>query len=127
MRQQRVSQRGENSWLAPAEGIARNHVERGPGLGLVLIVPVRAVPAAAVGDFLRAQPEQEEVLLARLLGHLDGGAVARADGQCPVHHELHVAGAAGFVPGRRDLVGDVGGRDQPLGQRDAVFGEKNNL
>ena len=37
------------------------------GLGLVLVVPAGVVPAAAVGDLLGGQAEQEEVLLAGLL------------------------------------------------------------
>ena len=88
---------------------------------------MRVVPAAAVGHLFRGQAEQEEVLLARFLRHLDRGAVARADGQRAVHHELHVAGAAGFVAGGRDLVGDIAGWDQPLGQRDAVFGQEHHF
>ena len=80
-------------------------------------MPVRVVPAAAAGHLFRGQAEQEEVLLAGFLGHLDGRAVARADGQRAVHHELHVARAAGLVAGGRDLVGDIAGRDQPLGER----------
>ena len=117
VRQQRVAQRREDARLIAAEVVGEDQVQRRARLRLVLVVPVRVVPAAAVGHLLRRQAEQEEVLLARLLGHLDGGAVARADGQRAVHHELHVAGAAGLVAGRRDLVGDVAGGNQPLGER----------
>ena len=87
----------------------------------MLVVPARVVPAPAAGDLLGGQAEQEHVLLAGLLGDLDRGAVAGADGQGPVHHELHVARAAGLVAGGRDLLGDVAGRDQPLGERDGVI------
>ena len=97
--------------------VVEDQVEGLPRLRLVLVVPARVVPAAAAGDLLGGQAEEEEVLLAGLLGHLDRGAVARADRQGAVHHELHVAGAAGLVAGRRDLLRDVAGRDQPLGQR----------
>ena len=38
------------------------------------------------------------------------------------HHELHVAGAAGFEAGGLDLVGNVAGWDQPLGQGHVVIG-----
>src|SRR4029079_12239099 len=95
--------------------------------GVVLVVPIRVVPATAVVDLLRAQSEQEEVLGPRLFGHLNRCAIARADRQRSVHHELHVAGAAGLVTGRRDLVGDVGPRYQALGQGDAVTGSDTDL
>src|SRR2546429_4677958 len=80
------------------------------------VVPPVVIPAAAAGHLLRGQAEEEEVLLPGLLRHLDRGAVARTDGQRAVHHELHVAGAARLVAGGRDLIGDVGGRNQPLGE-----------
>ena len=104
--------------------VGEDQIQRRPRFRLVVIVPVRVVPTAAVGDLFGRQAEQEEVFLARLLGHLDRRAVARADGQGAVHHELHVARAAGLVAGGRDLVGDVAGGDQPLGERDVVLGQK---
>ena len=109
VRQQRVAQRSEDARLVAAEVVGEDQVQRRAGLRLVVVVPVRVVPAAAVGHLLRGQAEQEEVLLARFFGHLDGRAVARAERQRAVHHELHVARAAGLVAGGRDLVGDVAG------------------
>ena len=94
---------------------------------VVLVVPIRAVPAACVAHLVSRQAEQEHVLLAGLFSHFDGGSVTRADGQSAIHHELHVAGAAGFVTGGRDLFGNVARRNQPLGHRDAVVGQKNDL
>src|SRR5215469_17640619 len=94
--------------------IGKDQVQSGPGLWVVLIVPMRVVPSTASGYLLRRQAEQKEILLARLLRHLDGGAVARTDRQGAVHHELHVAGAAGFVAGSRDLVRDIARRNQPF-------------
>ena len=120
--QQRLAQRLEDARLGATEVIREDQVQNGAGLGLVVVVPVRAVPAAIAGHLLRSETEQEEILLARGLGHFDRGAVAGADRQRSVHHELHIAGPARLVAGRRDLVGYVGGRDQPLGQRDAVLG-----
>ena len=127
MRQQRVAQRSEEAGFVAAEMVGEDQVQRGAGLRLVLVMPVRAVPAAAVGDLIGRQAEEEEVLLAGFFGHFDRRAVARADRQRAVHHELHVAGAAGLVTGGRDLVGDVAGRDQLLGERNAVIGEEHNL
>ena len=60
-----------------------DQVECLTGLVLVLVVPAGIVPAPRVGDLLGGQAEQEHVLLAGLLGDLDRGAVAGADGQAP--------------------------------------------
>ena len=108
--------RGEDCRLFRAEMVREDEVEGGAGLRLVLVVPVGVVPALAGLNLLGSEAEEEEVVLARFLSHLDGGAIPGADGQRAVHHELHVAGAAGFVAGGRDLVRDIAGRDQPLGQ-----------
>ena len=124
MRQKRIAQRREDARLVAAEVIGENQVQRRAGLRLVVIVPLRIVPAAAGGHLVRRQAEEEEILLARFLRHLDGRAVARADGQRPVHHELHVARAAGLVARGRDLVGDIAGGDQPLGEGNAVVGQE---
>jgi hypothetical protein len=55
-------QRRKDALLVLAEIVARYQVQGGPGLGVVLVVKIRAVPAAALIDLLRAQSEQEEVL-----------------------------------------------------------------
>src|SRR5262249_8042197 len=102
-------------------------VQGGAGFGLVIIVPAGIVPASAVLNLLGGQPEQEEVLLSGFLSHLDSGAVARADGQSAVHHELHVACATGFVPGGRNLFGQVRRGDQSFGKADIVVGQEEDL
>ena len=109
--QQRVAQGGEDPRLVAAEVVGEDQVQRRAGFRLVIVVPVRVVPTVATGHLFRRETEQEEILLARFLGHLDRGAVARANGERPVHHELHVARAARLVAGRRDLIGDVAGRE----------------
>ncbi len=114
--QQCIAQRSKDPRLVVAEIIGRNQVQCCAGLRLVVVMPMRVVPAATVFDLIRGQAEQEEIVLAGLLGHLDRRAVAGAERQCPVHHEFHVAGAAGFITGSRDLVRDIGGRDQPFSQ-----------
>ena len=67
VRQQRVAQRLEDAGLVAVEVVGEDQIERRARFRLVLIVPVRVVPAAAVRDLLRGQTEQEEVLLAGLL------------------------------------------------------------
>src|ERR1051326_5773723 len=94
-----IDEFSENSGLVAAEMATADQVDRGLGFGLVVVVPMRAVPAAALGDLGGRQAEEEEVLFSRLLGHLDGGAVTGADGERAIHHELHIAGPAGFEAG----------------------------
>ena len=81
---------------------------------IVMIVPLGIVRVAAVGHLFRGQAEQEEVFLAGFFRHFDGRAVAGADGQRTVHHEFHVARAAGFVAGGGNLLGNIAGRDESL-------------
>jgi hypothetical protein len=88
---------------------------------------VRVVPAAAVLHLFGRQAEEEEILLTLLPSHLDGGAVACADRQRTVHHELHVARAAGFVARRRDLLRHVAGGNQLLRQADFILGQEEDL
>ena len=72
-------ERREDTRFIAAEVVGKNQVQCRSGLRLVLVVPARVVPAAAAGDLIGRETEQEEVLLARLLSHLDRGAVPRAD------------------------------------------------
>jgi len=69
------------------------------GLWLVVIVPMRVVPATTAGHLRCSEPEKKKVLLAHLLRHFDGRAIGSTEGQRAVHHESHVASAAGFVAG----------------------------
>ena len=102
-------------------------MERRADLRVVVEVPARVIPAAAPLDLPGGEAEEEEVLLAGRLGHLDGGAVARPQGERAVHHELHVGRATRLVAGGGDLVGDVGRGDEPLGQGDVVLREEEDL
>ena len=92
---------------------------------LMLVMPVRVIPASAAGDLIGGQPEKEEVLFAGCRGHLDRGAVARADRERAIHHELHVARPTGLEAGGGDLFGDIARRNQSLRQADVVFRQKS--
>ena len=81
--QERFAQGSEDSRLVPAEVIGEDQIQRRSRFRLVLIVPPGVIPAAAGGHLFRCEAEQEEILLARFFRHLDGGAVARADGRAP--------------------------------------------
>jgi hypothetical protein len=113
--QERVPNRAKDPRLVAAKMVVKNEIEGFAGLRLIPVVPERIVPAAASGHLLRGQAEQKEIFLPGLFGHLDRGPVAGTDRQSAVYHELHVAGAAGFVAGGGNLLGDVACRDQALG------------
>src|SRR5271157_921892 len=71
IRQQRIKQRGKEPRFVAAEIVGGDQVQCRAGLRLVVVMPVRVVPAAAVGHLIRGQAEQEKVFLAGFFGHLD--------------------------------------------------------
>ena len=101
-------QRREHLGVAAGEGAPGDQPDRGGQFRVAGDVVARAV---ALGEqfayIVHGESEQEEVLGPGLLAHLDVGAVEGADGQGAVHHELHVAGAGGFLARGRDLLGEV--------------------
>jgi hypothetical protein len=50
----RRAQPGEGATLVLTEMIFGDQVQGGPGFGFVVVVPIRAVPATAIGDLSRA-------------------------------------------------------------------------
>ena len=84
-------------------------------------------------DLFDAHSEDEDIFESHLFGHLDVRAVHRADGQSAVdlkfcknvfltlnrnvfpHHEFHVSSSGGLGSRRRDLLGQIRGRDDLLG------------
>src|SRR5262249_40212851 len=127
VRYEHVSEWGEYTWFIWTEVIRENQIQRRPRLWLVIVVPLGLVPAPARRHLIGGQSEQEEVHFSGLVDHLDRRPVTGADGESPVHHEFHVAGPARFVAGRRDLVRDVGRRNEPLSQRYAVVRQEHDL
>ena len=61
------------------------------------------------------------------IADLDVGAVERADGQRAVERQLHVAGAGRLHARGRDLLGEVGGGDDDLGEADVVVRQEHHL
>ena len=87
---------------------------------------VIAAPAQA-GDLVLMQTEEEHIVLTQEIIHLDIGAVERTDGDGPVHHQFHAAGAGSFLAGSRDLLRNLGGRYDRLRRGDAVILDKIDL
>src|SRR5262247_1078084 len=103
-REERIPDRRKHPMLRMAKGIVADHIQGITDLWLMLVVPMRVIPATAGQHFLCRQAEEEEVVLTCFSGHLDGGAITGANGQSPVHHKLHVARTAGLIARRRDLL-----------------------
>ncbi len=104
---------------------ARDEVDRPSQRRVALVVGTRHIALGLQRDHLGlAHPEEEEVVIADEAPDLDVGAVVGADGQRPVEGELHVAGAGGLLAGQGDLLGQVGRRDDLLGEGDVVVGRE---
>ena len=67
--------RRKDAGVTAAEKVDGNEIHGCASLRLIVVVPLRAVPAAAPRHLFGRQPEQEEVPLAGGLGHLDRGAI----------------------------------------------------
>ena len=78
-------------------GLERQHA-------LIRLENLRAVPASLVAYLFCREDEPEKAVLACFLCHLDVGAIARADRQRRVHHELYVACATSHQASRQDLI-----------------------
>ena len=88
-------------------------------VGLVIVGrPIAA--GLQLCDLGLVHAEEEEVVVADEPADLDIGAVIGADGQGAVEGELHVPSAGGLLAGERDLLGQVGRGDEPLGKGDVV-------
>ena len=123
-----VGQILERIGISSAEEAILDLVDALPEFGVAVVV-VEGVVAALVQrvHLLDVHAEDEDVVVAHLLSHFDVGAVEGADGERAVQHELHVAGARGLGAGGRDLLAQVGGRDDLLGKRHAVVLQVDHL
>jgi hypothetical protein len=95
----------------------------------VAVVEVHG-PIAAGAPLLHLggrQAKQEEILRPDLLADLDVGPVHRAYRQRPVHLELHVAGARGFLACGRDLLRQVRRRIDALAVGDVEVRQEDDF
>jgi len=91
----------ESSWLELIEVSAGQQVHYLRQLGIRLDDGCGIIVRPAGLHLRRSEPEQEEVLVTCRLADLDVGAVQGADGDGPIHHELHVPCARAISPGPR--------------------------
>ena len=86
------------------------------------------VQLAAGADALASRDaEQEHILVAHALTNLDICAVECAERDRAIDHQLHVAGTGGLLTRNGDLLGQVGSRDDDLGQRDFIVFNEDHL
>jgi hypothetical protein len=78
-------------------------------------------------DLLGGEAEEEEVLRPHRVTELDVGPVQRPHGERAVERELHVPRAGRLLARGGDLLRDVRGRDDPLGEAHPVVGEEHHL
>src|SRR5699024_3790556 len=87
---------------------------------VVVVEGMVAVLGVEANDLVAGSAEGEDVVLAHQTGDFHVGAVHGAQGDSAVGHELHVAGAAGFLGGQGDLLRVIAGGDQGFGPADVV-------
>ena len=94
---------------------------------VALVEQVGVVGVAQVLHLIGMKAEEEHIVVAQQVVHFHVGTVQGADGQRAVHHKLHIAGAAGLLAGGGDLLTDLAGGHEDLGQGDAVVLQEHHL
>ncbi len=126
--EQTVAQGGESAGFIGAEVVGADPVHDGADFLVGVVVVVGFVAFGGEGfDFLDSHAEDEDVLFTNFLEDFDISAVECADGESAIERELHVARAGGLFARGRDLFGDVGSRDDALGEGDAVVGQEDHF
>src|SRR5262249_45542780 len=93
----------EDAGYIKVEVARRDKIDCCARFSIVVIVPVRVVPASCFVNLGGGQAEEKHVVLARFPCHFDGGSITRSNGDSSVHHKLHVARPACFIPCSRNL------------------------
>ena len=78
-------------------------------------------------DLLRLCTKDKDVLPPNLLPNLNIGAIQRAQNQPTVQHKLHVARARRLRSRRRNVLRNVAGGNDQLGERHGVVGDEDDL
>ena len=120
--QQRSMHRGKRARFTRGPVIATKPVNDSPEffVGVVVIPRVVAFGPKSL-DLIDGEAEDKNIFRTDFFTDLDVGAVEGANREGSVEGEFHVAGARGFLAGRRNLLGEIRGRDDFLGERDPVI------
>ena len=69
----------------------------------------------SIFHFLHVLSEDEHVFHANLLGDLNISTVHSTDDKAAIHHKLHIGGTRSFCACSRDMLRQLGSRDNNLG------------
>src|SRR5690242_20905476 len=104
-RQQGPTERLENTRLITTEVVGKNQVQRGMRFRLVVIMPMRVVPATASRHLLICKAEEKKVLCAGFFCHFNRRALRGANGEPAVHQQFQVARPDCLMSAGGDMVG----------------------
>ena len=127
--EQRMVQGLEHRGTVGQEG-AVDHLRHGLADLLVGFIDLHGVVVVLAIHILHGvctHAEDVDVIHAHLLADLHVGAIHGANGQRAVHHELHVAGAAGLLGGGGQLLGNFCRRNQHFRGGDIVVLQEHHL
>ena len=94
--------------LLAGDADAVDEINRVVQLGVVVVIILRVIAAAfELFDFGGLHTENEDVVFAHRVENLDVRAVHGAQGNCAVEHQFHIARAARFGAGERNLFGNI--------------------
>ena len=126
--EQVFNDRTEQLGVAAAERTAGDEVDHFAQRRVLIVIIARAIATGLhLSDFRGREAEEEEILRADFLADFDVRTVERADGERPVERELHIAGAARFLAGGGDLLGQIGGGINEVRVLHVEVGEEDDL
>ncbi len=98
----------EEARFIATETIGGKRIHQSPDLRALAIQVLRVIrPVAAVsGNLFGGEPEDEDIRFTHLLADFDIGPIERADRQCAVEGEFHIAGSGSLGAGSGDLFAD---------------------
>jgi hypothetical protein len=120
--------RTEQLDVAAAKPAAGDEVDRFAQRRVLIVMVAREIATRFhLSDFRGGEAEEEEILRADFLADFDVRTIERTDGERPVERELHVAGAARFLAGGGDLLGQIGGGINEVCVLHVEVGEEDDL
>ena len=105
----------EHAGTAVIERTVDQRVDGTPDAHVRFIQGARVVAPVQSGDLPDRRAKDIVVFHSGALNNFDIRPVERTERHRAVEHKFHIARAAGFGAGGRNLFGDVGGRDQFFG------------
>ncbi len=97
-------------------------------LFILFVIVTRVIAPFTQGfDLRRGITENEDVLFTDVIQHFNVGPIQRTDGQRAIQRKLHITGAGRLRPCGRDLLREIGRRNNDLRQAHAVVRDEDHL